>query len=454
MKYYHLIIGICFSLTLLFADSTIITKGYFKENGSYIKPRSFNPLIDSELSRPILSESLQLRKKQISSFYEGQIMTSRISFPACEEGATLYIDNINKGNIETFDNIVKYGSSLEKGDVVLITDFTIGSNYINIELNAGGYGNTKDIAGRVIKDVLTLGIAELAIDYQIERFKSGSRLRIILNSLDDNILFTKFDIDSDKFIDTIQTENGYIYNYIFENKNASPTSDEILAQMNQLLLERELYKNVAVPKYRFNNNEKYRYEILTERLQKEEQLIKNELFHLNLTLLKAMLPTSIFKSTKFPNNLFKIFKRQNCLVATDIDFVILEKEITSSSVLQTLFLTDNISHKGTFDLTNKTSIVETLNDLLSTYSISDRLNPNDCREPSNAKTTIEKITELKKRESNNRAMIHTELIYINKIILCALYPQHIKKNRTSFTLTDLTFENIDYYLSFALQSNN
>lgn len=181
-------------LTVAVAQDRIEIKGYYKEDGSYVKQRAAD-LIETESDSgvfPALSDNLKIRKKEISRFYEGKVGTAKVSFPACHSGLVLYLERLDKSNVDMFRKIRKYGASIEKDSKVIITKIKINAKTIDIELNNGGYGDYIDVSGRVLAGIISVGLTEL-MDHSQARMQRGSHLRIKSEKK-----FTKQDLDFEK----------------------------------------------------------------------------------------------------------------------------------------------------------------------------------------------------------------------------------------------------------------
>lgn len=154
-------------------------KGCYGEDGAYSRSVIIDTIEESpEIVLPELSENLKKRKQEISLYFEGQIVTAKVSLPACYGGIVLYNDDPGKSNVEVFKKADKYGVAAAKGDKVMITKFRIKKRIIDVELNSGGYGNPGDLFLRSAAGVFSLGITELSGAFSKVKYERGSRLRV------------------------------------------------------------------------------------------------------------------------------------------------------------------------------------------------------------------------------------------------------------------------------------
>ena len=159
------------------AQEQVHVSGYYREDGSYVKERVIDPIPQDSKIVPELSKTIWIRKTQLRRFYEGKMVVSKVSFPACHAGFKLPLENPTRGNVNIFTKVNKYGSSIPKDSKAIITKFKVKSDTIIIELNNGGYGSFGDISGRAFLDIFSLGLNEMR-DYDRIRHQHGSRVII------------------------------------------------------------------------------------------------------------------------------------------------------------------------------------------------------------------------------------------------------------------------------------
>src|SRR5882762_9377592 len=116
-------------------NEQVSIKGYYQEDGTYVKQRVMDPIQKETEVLPLLSKELKIRREQISRYYKGKVFTTKVSFPASHSGIVLYGGNLGRTNVDLFKNINKYGNVINKGEKVLITKFDIGRKTIDIDLN-------------------------------------------------------------------------------------------------------------------------------------------------------------------------------------------------------------------------------------------------------------------------------------------------------------------------------
>ena len=96
-------------------NEQVSLKGYYQEDGSYVKARVMDPIQKQSESLPLLSKELGTRKEQINKHYTGKVFTTRVAFPASHAGIVIYGDDLGKTNVDMFRNINKYGNVINKG---------------------------------------------------------------------------------------------------------------------------------------------------------------------------------------------------------------------------------------------------------------------------------------------------------------------------------------------------
>jgi hypothetical protein len=158
-------------------------EGYYREDGLYIQPVIID-IIDEkkDSAAPKLSNKIKARRKELSRFFEGKIITAKIALPACYRGIILYQDDLGKSNVGIFKRVNKYGVALEKGDKAIITKFRIKKKVIDIEINNGGYGNPEDLFLRGAAGIFSLGITEFTGCFSKVRYERGTRIRVKFKS--------------------------------------------------------------------------------------------------------------------------------------------------------------------------------------------------------------------------------------------------------------------------------
>jgi hypothetical protein len=158
-------------------------KGCYSEEGKYSRTVVIDTIEESpETAKPELSDNIKKRKKEISRFFKGKVVTAKVSLPACYGGLVLYNDDLGKSNVEVFKRADKYGVVAAKGDKVIITKFRIKKRMIDVELNSGGYGDFGDLFLRSTAGIFSLGITELSGCFSKIRYERGSRLRVKFKS--------------------------------------------------------------------------------------------------------------------------------------------------------------------------------------------------------------------------------------------------------------------------------
>lgn len=171
-------------------------KCFYGEDGAITREVVINTIPEKADSvPPDLSPDFKKRKKQLSDFFEGKLVTAKISLPASYRGIVLYENNIGKSNVDIFEGVNKYGASVKRCQTAMITKFTIKKRVIDIQLNSGGYGNPADLFWRGAAGVFSLGITEFAGVFSRIRYERGTRVRVKFES---NLKAEQLDIDKIK----------------------------------------------------------------------------------------------------------------------------------------------------------------------------------------------------------------------------------------------------------------
>ena len=226
-----------------FCGDTVQIRGYYQEDGTYIKPRVMDPIRKESEVLPALSKEIGLRKEQISKHYMGRVFVTKVSFPASHQGIVLYGDDLGRTDVDLFKSINKYGGGIDKGEKVVVTKFEIGRKLIDIELNDGGYGTLGDVTLRTLTGVLTLGLTELR-DYSKLRNQSGSRLRIQLGRGHSSYVDGD-DLHVEKFKEALKSDSP-AGRLILEN---IPMDADQISSLNEQKLMRALEQVLAMPDF-------------------------------------------------------------------------------------------------------------------------------------------------------------------------------------------------------------
>ncbi len=318
------------SYTLIgFCGERIPIKGYFQEDGTYIKQRVIDPIPGQSDKQPTLPDNTKLRRYVLQNHYQGRIFTTKVSFPACHSGFSLHINDLGKTNVELFKKVNKYGVSIEKGSKVIFTKVRIKPKEIDIELDNGGYGSLGDITWRVLSDIFTLGLAELQ-DYQTIRYQHGSRLRIKFNRKD--IYYTlKGNVGAEQFRTALKTDTpaGRILLQVLGMDRYSLTdltNRKLRKALDQVFSMPDFHQKIdtaALDFSAFKGTER-RLQKVQKAIQKGKTIKQKTIRRLNQGLLCASYPDLKWKIWKFR----KIRHINKKLTKKDLTFATIEKYLS------------------------------------------------------------------------------------------------------------------------------
>lgn len=286
-----------YSMDMFCIDSVEI-KGYYQEDETFAKQRVIDPVLQNDEVLPSLSHNIQKRKKEIEKYYQGRLISAKISFPASYGGNIIDINDLGKSNVLMFKNVKKYGVSIEKDSKAMITKFKIKADSIDIEFNDGGYGNAKDKILRVFTGIISLGLTELK-DYNKIRYQHGSSVRIVVKKKD-YFNISSFDLNFEKFKTALQNDNKF-NSLILENLNMPKqeldflTIDEILPVLNDILLMPDFYNKVNVSELYLPKEINRLYKKVSA---KGKTLKEEEIKELNRGILCSLYPYGIIRSSR------------------------------------------------------------------------------------------------------------------------------------------------------------
>jgi hypothetical protein len=279
-----------------FGDDRVSIKGFYREDGTYVKPRVVDPIERTPETLPALPADRALRRAVLQDYYCGKVLKAKVSFPACHAGLLLYPDDLGKTNVDLFRKVSKYGSSIEKDSNAVITGIRISPRVVDIELNNGGYGSAGDVGARVLKGVFTLGITEL-MGHRTARFQKGSRLRIMAQP-GNRSGFSPGDAGPEEF-QTILKSDGKANQPLLAALGLTKdqldllTEKKLLSGLNALLSMPDLREKANLEELHLS---KRAGRLLRKAASGKKKLGDKEIRALNKELLCAMYPTGIRKS--------------------------------------------------------------------------------------------------------------------------------------------------------------
>jgi hypothetical protein len=406
----------------------IEVKGYYHEDGTFEKHKNktdakqqmIDPLVnDSELSFP-LSHDLSKRREEIIKYYHGKIITTKVPFPASNEGNIVDIDDLGKSNIQMFNCVNKYGISIEKNAKAIITNFKINPGIIDIEINNGGYGNFKDVSWRVATGILTLGLMELK-DYKQERLHRGSRLRIVLKR-EDSYNLSSYDIDFDEIKQALQSDtksNSFILEHLNVKKDQldSLTEVKLLQSLNEIIEMPDFYEKVDFSE-----------------------------FDLPKDIAKLLKSVSRESSDFIMGDInLKKFKK-----GYQFDYQIINDVLEKSGITR-----ENISKVG------QNNLIKAANELINIPNLTELIDANKGISEKGAGevgfqgkySNRQKIAEVFPQNAlrKHKKISEGEILKLNRELLCIMYPQAILSNNNKFDEDNLNKDRIDKYLSLVFE---
>jgi hypothetical protein len=278
-----------------FGDDRVAIKGYYKEDGTYVKPRVVDPISRAPEAPPPLPMDPSRRRDALQDYYRGKVVKAKVSLPACRAGLLLYPDDLGKTNVDLFRKVGKYGASIEKDANAVITDVRIKPRCIDIELNNGGYGDAGDVALRALEGIGTLGISEI-VDHRTIRFQRGSRVRIIARP-HDRSRFSPGDANVDEFKSVLKTEgkaNHLLLEAVGLDKDRLDllTDAKLLAGLNDLLVLPDLREKADLKDVRLSRKAAR----LMKKASTKKGISDRKRRVLNRELLLALYPQGIRKA--------------------------------------------------------------------------------------------------------------------------------------------------------------
>lgn len=169
----------CLFLALpLRAEEKVEIRGFYKEDGTYVKQRAVDPIAVPAAKAEPADSDLPGRRRWIEKAFEGRVVKAKVSFPACRGGIVVHAEEPGRANVALFKNVDKYGVAIEKGAPALITGFKVKGRVLDVDLSGGGFGTPWDVTKRVASGLCTLGWTEVR-GYQNIRYRRGSRLRLV-----------------------------------------------------------------------------------------------------------------------------------------------------------------------------------------------------------------------------------------------------------------------------------
>jgi hypothetical protein len=87
-------------------------------------------------------------ESDLKRHFEGQQVTLKIDMPATKDGVNIYPEKSQSIDYNEYANrLKKHGTSVRRGDVIMITKIKVKDKHIEFQLGGGGYGTIGDETG-------------------------------------------------------------------------------------------------------------------------------------------------------------------------------------------------------------------------------------------------------------------------------------------------------------------
>lgn len=102
----------------------------------------------------------------LKQYFEGREVVLRIDMPATKDGVSIYTNKDVQFDYGKYASRIRdYGTSIRKGDAIMITKVKIKGNHIEFQLGGGGYG----VAGDETATVTAQTTPKYRQEYELER---------------------------------------------------------------------------------------------------------------------------------------------------------------------------------------------------------------------------------------------------------------------------------------------
>lgn len=126
-------------------------------------------------------------EQNLKQYFEGENVTLKIDMPATKDGVNIYPERAQPLNYGEYANRLKqHGTSLRRGDEIMITKVKVKDKHIEFQLGGGGYGTIGDDTDTGAH-VESAGKSrhEKRVEEELKRENDPSRRRRLRDELDD-----------------------------------------------------------------------------------------------------------------------------------------------------------------------------------------------------------------------------------------------------------------------------
>lgn len=104
-------------------------------------PFTFRAIIGAFIFAVLSSVSFAQSEEELKRYFEGREVVLRIDMPATKDGVNVYTNKENPFDYSQYaSRLRESGTSIRKGEAIMITKVKIKGNHIEFQLGGGGYG--------------------------------------------------------------------------------------------------------------------------------------------------------------------------------------------------------------------------------------------------------------------------------------------------------------------------
>lgn len=125
-------------------------------------------------------------ENELKARFEGQQVTVKIDMPATKDGVNIYPEKSQPMDYSQYaDRLKKYGTSVRRGEVIMITKIKVKDKHIEVQLGGGGYGTIGDESGDVYMSSVSKSRREKDLEEELKYENDYERRKRIRRELDD-----------------------------------------------------------------------------------------------------------------------------------------------------------------------------------------------------------------------------------------------------------------------------
>jgi hypothetical protein len=118
--------------------------------------------------------------------FEGQQVTLKIDMPATKDGVNIYPEKSQPMDYSQYaERLKKYGTSIRRGDEIMITKIKVKDKHVEVQLGGGGYGTIGDESDSVYVPTASKSRREKDLEDDLKRENDSDRRKRIRRELDD-----------------------------------------------------------------------------------------------------------------------------------------------------------------------------------------------------------------------------------------------------------------------------